>query len=153
MAKIQYLRKILIVWMLISAKWFLIPAMRSFIFFPQDYIVDYERGIKDPVGMQESGWKGIFISLPVMPLPLKTSKNVWSWPILKVSGLVLEPVASCESVLNEEEKEAGVCLIDIGGGTTDIAIFSDGLLRHTGSCSPRRRNHYKRYKGGLQCHV
>ena len=45
--------------------------------------------------------------------------------------LILEPIASADAVLSEEEKEAGVVLVDIGGGTTDIAIFQDGIIRHT----------------------
>jgi cell division protein FtsA len=50
---------------------------------------------------------------------------------MEVSGITLEPLASAEAVLSEEEKEAGVCLVDIGGGTTDVAIFKDGIIRHT----------------------
>ena len=50
---------------------------------------------------------------------------------LEVDQLILEPLASAASVLSEEEKEAGVALVDIGGGTTDIAIFQDGIIRHT----------------------
>jgi cell division protein FtsA len=99
--------------------------------FPQDYIVDYERGIKDPVGMPGVRLEGNFHIITGHATAIKNIKKCVELADLKVSGLVLEPVASCESVLNEEEKEAGVCLIDIGGGTTDIAIFSDGLLRHT----------------------
>ena len=50
---------------------------------------------------------------------------------IEVSGITLEPLASSEAVLSDEEKEAGVCLVDIGGGTTDVAIFKDGIIRHT----------------------
>ena len=50
---------------------------------------------------------------------------------LSVKDIILEPIASAEAVLSEEEKEAGVVLVDIGGGTTDVAIFHDGLIRHT----------------------
>jgi cell division protein FtsA len=98
---------------------------------PQDYIVDNERGIKDPVGMPGVRLEGNFHIITGNATAIKNIKKCVEMAGLKVAGLVLEPVASCESVLNDEEKEAGVCLIDIGGGTTDIAIFSDGLLRHT----------------------
>lgn len=99
--------------------------------FPQDYIVDYERGIKEPIGMPGVRLEGNFHIITGHATAIKNIKRCVNMAGLQVSGLVLEPVASSESVLNEEEKEAGVALIDIGGGTTDIAIFSDGLLRHT----------------------
>lgn len=99
--------------------------------FPQDYIVDYERGIKEPVGMPGVRLEGNFHIITGHATAIKNIKRCVNMAGMQVSALVLEPVASSESVLNDDEKEAGVALIDIGGGTTDIAIFCDGLLKHT----------------------
>lgn len=98
---------------------------------PQDYIVDNERGIKDPKGMAGVRLEGNF---HIITAQTTATKNI-SRCILKAElteiDTILEPLASAEAVLTEEEKEAGVALIDIGGGTTDIAIFQDRILRHT----------------------
>lgn len=109
-----------------------VPAGESIIHvIPQEYTVDTEGGIKDPVGMAgvrlQANFHVITGSLPAI-------KNIYR--CVKVAGLevgelTLEPIASSAAVLSEEEKEAGVALVDIGGGTTDIAIFYDGLIRHT----------------------
>ncbi|MEI6815072.1 MAG: cell division protein FtsA [Bacteroidota bacterium] len=98
---------------------------------PQEYIVDNEQGIKDPVGMS-----GIRLEANCHIITGQTSaaKNIVrcvSKVGLTATDLILEPLASSEAVLTEEEKEAGVALVDIGGGTTDIAIFKDGIIRHT----------------------
>jgi cell division protein FtsA len=109
-----------------------VPAGESIIHvIPQEYTVDTEGGIKDPVGMAgvrlQANFHIITGSLPAI-------KNIYR--CVKLSGLevgelTLEPIASSAAVLSDEEKEAGVALVDIGGGTTDIAIFHDGLIRHT----------------------
>jgi cell division protein FtsA len=98
---------------------------------PQEYIVDSEQGIKDPIGM--SGIR-LEANFHIITGKVNAVKNIYksvSKADLEVSDLVLEPLASAEAVLNHEEKEAGVVLVDIGGGTTDIAIFQDGIIRHT----------------------
>lgn len=98
---------------------------------PQEYIVDNEQGIKDPIGM--SGIR-LEANFHIITGKVNAVKNIYksvSKANLDVSDLVLEPLASAEAVLNQEEKEAGVVLVDIGGGTTDIAIFQDGIIRHT----------------------
>lgn len=98
---------------------------------PQEYIVDNEQGIKDPIGM--SGIR-LEANFHIITGKVNAIKNIYksvSKADLEVRDLVLEPLASSESVLNQEEKEAGVVLVDIGGGTTDIAIFQDGIIRHT----------------------
>jgi len=98
---------------------------------PQEYTVDSEQGIKDPVGM--SGVK-LEASCHVVVGQVSAAKNINRCvqnANLDVKDMILEPLASSEAVLSDEEKEAGVVLVDIGGGTTDIAIFQDGAIRHT----------------------
>lgn len=98
---------------------------------PQEYIVDNEQGIKDPIGM--SGIR-LEANFHIITGKVNAAKNIYksvSKANLEVHELVLEPLASAEAVLSHEEKEAGVVLVDIGGGTTDIAIFQDGIIRHT----------------------
>lgn len=98
---------------------------------PQEFIVDNEHGIKDPVGM--SGVR-LEANFHIITGQIAAAKNIYKCVQkagLEVQELILEPLASSEAVLSEEEKEAGVVLVDIGGGTTDIAIFQDGIIRHT----------------------
>jgi len=98
---------------------------------PQEYIVDNEQGIKDPVGMSGARLEANFHIITGQIAAAKNIHKCIQKAGLKVVDLILEPLASSEAVLNEEEKEAGVVLVDIGGGTTDIAIFQDGIIRHT----------------------
>lgn len=98
---------------------------------PQEYTIDNEQGIKMPIGMS-----GVSLEANFHIITCKTTaaKNIYK--CIKKAGLdivdlILEPLASAEAVLSDEEKEAGVALIDIGGGTTDIAIFQEGIIRHT----------------------
>jgi cell division protein FtsA len=105
---------------------------------PQDYTVDYTDGIKDPVGMVGARLEADFhvitaqtaainnINRCVQKAGQELGKKEFS-----CKNLILEPIASSLAVLSEEEMEAGVALIDIGGGTTDIAIFHDNIIRHT----------------------
>lgn len=98
---------------------------------PQEYIVDNEVGIKDPIGM--SGIR-LEANFHIITGHVTAANNIYKCVQkagLTASDLILEPLASAEAVLSEEEKEAGVVLVDIGGGTTDIAIFQDGIIRHT----------------------
>ncbi len=98
---------------------------------PQEYTVDNEHGIIDPVGM--SGVR-LECNFHVVTAQTTAARNIFKCVEragLQVAELVLEPIASSFSVLTEEEKEAGVCLVDIGGGTTDVAIFKDNIIRHT----------------------
>ncbi len=98
---------------------------------PQDYTVDNEQGIKEPVGM--SG-RRLEANFHIIAGQMSAIKNIYKCVRkagLEVKDLVLEPLASSASVLTPEELEAGVALVDIGGGTTDIAIFQDDIIRHT----------------------
>jgi cell division protein FtsA len=98
---------------------------------PQEFIVDNEQGIKEPIGIN-----GIRLeaNCHIITGLVTAAKNIYKCVEkagLTTKELILEPLASSEAVLTEEEKEAGVVLVDIGGGTTDIAIFQDGIIRHT----------------------
>ena len=98
---------------------------------PQEYLVDSEQGIKDPIGMAGVRLEANFHIITGQIAAAKNIKKCVDKGGLEVDEMILEPLASSEAVLSEEEKEAGVVLVDIGGGTTDIAIFQDGIIRHT----------------------
>ncbi|MGB3849616.1 MAG: cell division protein FtsA [Tunicatimonas sp.] len=98
---------------------------------PQHYIVDYEEGIADPIGMSGVKLEADFHIITAQTNAINNLNKCVQKAGLSVDNLILEPLASSLSVLSEEEKKAGVCLIDIGGGTTDMAIFHDGIIRHT----------------------
>ncbi len=98
---------------------------------PQDFIVDDEDGIRHPVGMLGNKLEANF---HIIIGQIAAAKNIYKCIVkagLEMADLILEPMASAQAVLSEEEKEAGVALVDIGGGTTDIAIFQDSIIRHT----------------------
>jgi cell division protein FtsA len=93
--------------------------------------VDYEEGIKDPVGMSGVKLEADFHIITAQTSAINNINKCVRRAGLEIQDLILEPLASSLAVLSEEEKEAGVCLIDIGGGTTDIAVFHDSIIRHT----------------------
>jgi len=98
---------------------------------PQEFIVDKEQGIKYPVGMSGICLEANFHIITGQIAAAKNLERCVNKANLNMESIMLEPLASAESVLNEEEKEAGVALVDIGGGTTDLAVFHEGILRHT----------------------
>ncbi len=98
---------------------------------PQDYIIDYEDGIKDPVGMSGVKMEADFHIITAQTNAINNINKCVRRAGLDIENLILEPLASSLAVLSDEEKEAGVCLVDIGGGTTDIAVFYDNIIRHT----------------------
>jgi cell division protein FtsA len=98
---------------------------------PQDYTVDYEGPIMDPVGMSGVKMEADFHIITADTGAISRIKKCIEKSGLEIDDLILEPIASSMSVLEEDEKEAGVVLVDIGGGTTDIAIFHENILRHT----------------------
>ncbi|MBC8048069.1 MAG: cell division protein FtsA, partial [Fimbriimonadaceae bacterium] len=107
------------------------PGDRIIHVLPQEFIVDGEPDVKDPIGMNGVRLEANF---HIITGQIAAAKNIFKCVEkagLKVLDLILEPLASASSVLSEEEKEAGVALVDIGGGTTDIAIFKEGIIRHT----------------------
>lgn len=98
---------------------------------PQDFIVDNESGIKDPIGMSGIRLEANFHIITGLVTAVQNIYKCVRKADLEVADLTLEPLASSDAVLSAEEKEAGVALVDIGGGTTDVAIFQDGIIRHT----------------------
>jgi cell division protein FtsA len=98
---------------------------------PQEYIIDNESGIKNPIGHAGIRLEGNFHIITGQVSAVKNIFKCVDRAGLKTADLHLEPLASAEAVLSDEEKEAGVVLVDIGGGTTDVAIFYDGIIRHT----------------------
>jgi cell division protein FtsA len=98
---------------------------------PQEFTIDNEPGIKDPIGMAGVRLEANFHIISGQVTAVKNIIKCVNNAGLQTQDLILEPLASSESVLSEEEKEAGIALVDIGGGTTDIAIFHEGIIRHT----------------------
>lgn len=109
-----------------------IPADQKILHvIPQEFVIDQQDGIREPVGM--SGVR-LEARVHIVTGAVSSAQNIEKCVRrcgLTVDDIVLEQLASSYSVLTEDEKELGVCLVDIGGGTTDIAIFSEGGLRHT----------------------
>ena len=98
---------------------------------PQEFTVDNEPGVKDPIGMSGVRLEANFHIISGHVSAVKNILKCVGNAELETQELILEPLASSESVLSDEEKEAGVVLVDIGGGTTDLAIFHEGIIRHT----------------------
>lgn len=98
---------------------------------PQNYIVDNETGVKNPVGMSGRRLEANFHIVIGQIASAKNIEKCVSRVGLNVQQLILEPLASSSAVLTDDEKEAGVALVDIGGGTTDVAVFYDDSIRHT----------------------
>lgn len=124
-----------------AAKAVAIPMDREVIhILPQEYIIDDQDGIKEPEGMH-----GVRLEAKVhiVTAAATSAQNIVKCANrtgLDVSAIVLQQLASAEAVLTEDEKDLGVCLVDIGGGTADIAIFSEGAIVHT-SVLPLGGNH------------
>lgn len=110
-----------------------IPADQKILhILPQEYVIDNQEGIKEPLGM--SGVR-LEAKVHLVTCAVNASQNIEKCIRrcgLEVEEIILEQLASSYSVLTDDERELGVCLVDIGGGTTDIAIFTDGSIRHTG---------------------
>ncbi len=98
---------------------------------PQDYTVDFETGIKEPVGMSGVRLEADFNIITAQTSAIKNIQRCVERTGLEIENLILEPIASSMAVLTEEERQAGIALVDIGGGTTDVAVFYENIIRHT----------------------
>ena len=98
---------------------------------PQNYIVDSETGVKNPIGMFGKRLEANFHIVIGQIASARNIEKCINRVDLNVKQLILEPLASSDAVLTEDEKEAGVVLVDIGGGTTDVAVYYDDIIRHT----------------------
>lgn len=115
-----------------AAKTVAIPADQKILHvLPQEFIIDNQEGVRDPIGMSgvrlEAKVHIVTGGVSAVQNIVKCIEKVG----LDVSDIILQQLASSAAVLTEDEKELGVCLIDIGGGTTDIAVFTNGAIRHT----------------------
>jgi len=109
----------------------MLPGEEIIHVLPQDYKVDGQAEIKAPIGMYGGRLEANFHVVVGQVSSIRNIGRCIKSAGLELSNITLEPLASSEAVLSQEEKEAGVALIDIGGGTTDLAIFKDGIIRHT----------------------
>ena len=109
-----------------------IPTDQQFLHtVSQEFVVDNQEGVREPIGM--SGIR-LEVKVHIVTGAVSAVQNIVKCIRrcgLEVSDLILQPLASADAVLTEDEKELGVVLIDIGGGTTDIAVFTEGAIRHT----------------------
>ena len=109
----------------------MLPGEEIIHVLPQEYKVDGQSEIKEPIGMYGGRLEANFHVVVGQVSSIKNIGRCIKSAGLSMGNITLEPLASSEAVLSREEKEAGVALIDIGGGTTDLAIFKDGIIRHT----------------------
>jgi len=109
----------------------MLPGEEIIHVLPQDYKVDGQAEIKAPIGMYGGRLEANFHVVVGQVSSIRNIGRCIKSAGLKLANITLEPLASSDAVLSQEEKEAGVALIDIGGGTTDLAIFKDGIIRHT----------------------
>ena len=109
----------------------MLPGEEIIHVLPQEYKVDGQAEIKEPIGMYGGRLEANFHVVVGQVSSIKNIGRCIKSSGLKMGNITLEPLASSDAVLSIEEKEAGVALIDIGGGTTDLAIFKDGIIRHT----------------------
>ena len=109
----------------------MLPGEEIIHVLPQEFKIDGQSEIKEPIGMYGGRLESSFHVVVGQASSIRNVGRCIQSSGIELSGLTLEPLASSDAVLSQEEKEAGVALIDIGGGTTDLAIFKDGIIRHT----------------------
>ena len=109
----------------------MLPGEEIIHVLPQEFKVDGQAEIKEPIGMYGGRLEANFHVVVGQVSSIRNIGRCIKSAGLDLDGITLEPLASANAVLSNEEKEAGVALIDIGGGTTDLAIFKDGIIRHT----------------------
>jgi len=130
----------------------MLPGEEIIHVLPQEYKVDGQAEIKQPIGMYGGRLEANFHVVVGQVSSIKNVARCIKSAGLDLGNITLEPLASSEAVLSQEEKEAGVALIDIGGGTTDLAIFKDGIISTYGRDSIWRWGNYRRYQRRLLYH-
>ncbi len=115
-----------------AAKAVAVPANQQILhILPQEFIIDQQQGVKEPIGMSGVRLEAkVHIVTGAVSAMQNISKCVRRCG-LQIGDIILEQLASSYAVLSEDEKELGVCLVDIGAGTTDVAVFSEGAIKHT----------------------
>jgi cell division protein FtsA len=115
-----------------AAKAVAIPADQKIIhILPQEFIIDSQEGVREPIGM--SGVR-LEAKVHIVSGGVSAAQNIIKCVErcgLKVSDIILQQLASSQAILSDDEKELGICMVDVGGGTTDLAVFTDGAIRHT----------------------
>ncbi len=109
----------------------MLPGEEIIHVLPQEFKIDGQSEVKEPIGMYGGRLESSFHVVLGQAASIRNVGRCIQSSGIELSNLTLEPLASADAVLSQEEKEAGVALIDIGGGTTDLAIFKDGIIRHT----------------------
>jgi len=109
----------------------MLPGEEIIHVLPQEFRIDGQTDIHEPRGMYGGRLEANFHIVVGQVASIKNIGRCVKDAGLEVADITLEPLASADAVLSQEEKEAGVVLVDIGGGTTDVAIFKDGIIRHT----------------------
>lgn len=109
----------------------MLPGEEIIHVLPQEFKIDEEAGIREPIGMYGRRLEANFHVVVGQSSSIRNAGRCVKDAGFELAGRTLEPLASANAVLSNDEKEAGVALIDIGGGTTDLAIFKDGIIRHT----------------------
>ncbi len=109
----------------------MLPGEEIIHVLPQEFKVDGQAEVKEPIGMYGGRLEANFHVVVGQVSSIRNIGRCVKSSGLQLEGITLEPLASANAVLSREEKEAGVALIDIGGGTTDLAVFKDGIIRHT----------------------
>jgi len=109
----------------------MLPGEEIIHVLPQEFKVDGQAEISEPIGMYGGRLEANFHVVVGQVSSIRNIGRCVKSSDLDLEGITLEPLASANAVLSQEEKEAGVALIDIGGGTTDLAVFKDGIIRHT----------------------
>ena len=109
----------------------MLPGEEIIHVLPQEYKIDGQAEIKEPIGMYGGRLEANFHVVVGQVTSIRNIARCVQSADIELEGITLEPLASANAVLSQEEKEAGVALIDIGGGTTDLAVFKDGIIRHT----------------------
>lgn len=109
----------------------MLPGEEIIHVLPQDFKVDGQAEVTEPIGMYGGRLEANFHVVVGQVASIRNVGRCVKYAGLSLNSITLEPLASAQAVLSKEEKEAGVVLLDIGGGTTDLAIFKDGIIRHT----------------------